>query len=44
MLRDLQTRVLHEFAAPGPYSPMILSQPFDDFAALRERGRLVAGK
>jgi hypothetical protein len=47
-LRDFRTRVQHDFAGPGPYPPMVLPQPFDDFAALRERGRRfscpVAGK
>jgi hypothetical protein len=38
-LRDFRTRVQHDFTGPGPYPPMVLPQPFDNFAALRERGR-----
>jgi hypothetical protein len=47
-LRDFRTRVQHDFTRPGPYPPMVLPQLFDNFTALRERGRRfscpVAGK
>jgi hypothetical protein len=47
-LRDFRTRIQHDFTGPGPYPPMVLPQPFDNFTALCERGRRfscpVAGK
>jgi hypothetical protein len=36
--------VQRDFAGPGPYSPMVLPQQFDNLAARHERGRPVAGK